>query len=195
MTLADTPRDHVLAYPEPPPTAVAVQFDPRWDGGDAAELWGALEGLFPYCLRLAGGRRADAEDLRMTVLLKAIEALARGDTFACDGAWLRRALRNQAIDQWRAAERHARLLGEPLHGLTRAAAPPSPEAALLSCEAARQIAAALGRLPAGQRLALELRCLEELPYAEVARRLCTTEPTARKRVELARRALAAGLEA
>jgi RNA polymerase sigma-70 factor (ECF subfamily) len=52
----------------------------------------------------------------------------------------------------------------------------------------------LERLSEKQRRALQLRIVDELPYAEVARRLGTTEPTARARVSRALRTLAVALE-
>ncbi|HTW12294.1 MAG TPA: sigma-70 family RNA polymerase sigma factor [Solirubrobacteraceae bacterium] len=52
----------------------------------------------------------------------------------------------------------------------------------------------LRKLSDDQRDALQLRIVEELPYQEVARRLGTTEPTARARVSRGLRALAAALE-
>ncbi|MGH2858755.1 MAG: RNA polymerase sigma factor [Solirubrobacteraceae bacterium] len=56
------------------------------------------------------------------------------------------------------------------------------------------LGAELRRLSEGQRLALKLRIVDELPYPEVARRLGTSEPTARARVSRGLRALAAALE-
>jgi RNA polymerase sigma factor (sigma-70 family) len=56
------------------------------------------------------------------------------------------------------------------------------------------LGAELMKLSEKQRRAIELRIVEELPYPEVARRLGTTEPTARARVSRALRALAVALE-
>lgn len=56
------------------------------------------------------------------------------------------------------------------------------------------LGAELIKLSENQRRALELRIVEELPYPEVARRLGTTEPTARARVSRGLRALAAALD-
>jgi RNA polymerase sigma factor (sigma-70 family) len=53
-----------------------------------------------------------------------------------------------------------------------------------------ELGAALTRLPSEQRDALELRVVQECSYAEVARRLAVSEPTARQRVSRALRALA-----
>lgn len=56
------------------------------------------------------------------------------------------------------------------------------------------LAAELQKLSEDQRRAIQLRIVEELPYAEVARALGTTEPTARARVSRGLRALATALE-
>lgn len=56
------------------------------------------------------------------------------------------------------------------------------------------VAAELGRLSAGQRDALGLRVVDELPFSEVARRLGISEQTARARVSRGLRALATALE-
>jgi RNA polymerase sigma factor (sigma-70 family) len=56
------------------------------------------------------------------------------------------------------------------------------------------LGAELEKLSEKQRRALQLRIVEELPYPEVARRLGTTEPTARARVSRGLRALAVALD-
>ena len=56
------------------------------------------------------------------------------------------------------------------------------------------LGAALDKLPAGQRAALELRVVQDLPYQEVAARLDTSELTARMRVSRALRALSAHMK-
>jgi RNA polymerase sigma factor (sigma-70 family) len=56
-------------------------------------------------------------------------------------------------------------------------------------ELRRELALALATISDGTRGALELRVVDELPYAEVARRLKISEPTARARVSRGLRAL------
>jgi len=56
------------------------------------------------------------------------------------------------------------------------------------------LGAALDKLPAGQRAALELRVVQDLSYQEVAARLETSELTARMRVSRALRALSAHMK-
>jgi RNA polymerase sigma factor (sigma-70 family) len=56
-------------------------------------------------------------------------------------------------------------------------------------ELRRELALALATLSDDTRRALELRVVDELPYAEVARRLEVSEPTARARVSRGLRAL------
>jgi RNA polymerase sigma-70 factor (ECF subfamily) len=52
----------------------------------------------------------------------------------------------------------------------------------------------LERLPADQQMAIRLRIVEELPYPEVAARMCVNEPAARARVSRGLRELADALE-
>jgi RNA polymerase sigma-70 factor (ECF subfamily) len=56
------------------------------------------------------------------------------------------------------------------------------------------LAGELARLSAGQRQALELRIVRELPYPQVAQQLGIAEPAARARVSRALRVLALALE-
>jgi RNA polymerase sigma-70 factor (ECF subfamily) len=56
-------------------------------------------------------------------------------------------------------------------------------------ELRRELAGALDTLSEDTRRALELRIVHELPFADVARRLSITEPTARARVSRGLRAL------
>lgn len=58
----------------------------------------------------------------------------------------------------------------------------------------QQVHAALEELPAGQAQAVSLGVGEELPYAEVARRLGCTEGAARVRVSRALAAMASHLD-
>ena len=57
------------------------------------------------------------------------------------------------------------------------------------------VAAGVDGLPAEQRVAVQLRLVEELPYQEVAARLDISEQAARARVSRALRSLAARLDA
>jgi len=56
------------------------------------------------------------------------------------------------------------------------------------------VARELQTLPTGHRDALRLRVVDELAYADVARRLNVSEPTARARVSRALRALGRALD-
>lgn len=59
----------------------------------------------------------------------------------------------------------------------------------------RTVRTGLTELSAGNREALQLRIVDELPYEQVAARLGVSQQTARARVSRALRALAVGLEA
>jgi RNA polymerase sigma factor (sigma-70 family) len=63
------------------------------------------------------------------------------------------------------------------------------------CDVRRRLKLELGRLSEEQRQALQLRVVEETPYAEVARRLGVSEQAARARVSRGLRALQRALAA
>jgi RNA polymerase sigma factor (sigma-70 family) len=115
----------------------------------------------------------------------------RGRSEAEQGAWLMVIAQRQLSRYWRKgkAERKAlqRLGLEPpeadandLEALERLAGQ-----AILR----RELVAAVAELNADQREALELRIIEDAPYAEIATRLGISEPTARARVSRALRTL------
>lgn len=120
----------------------------------------------------------------------------RGATSADAAGWLYGIARNQLAlyhRRGRAQQRALRRLG-----LERPPAQPDliaqieREAEL--DELRRRTGEALGSLSERNRRAVELRVLQELPYAEVARRLGVTEETARARVSRSLTALASAIE-
>ena len=114
----------------------------------------------------------------------------RGGTDAEAVAWLYGIARNLARS-WRRrgrVEQAARMrLGMPLRDPADDVAETDERVAagLLAPAIARAVQA----LPQEQRQAVELRVVDQLPYAEVARRLACTEATARQRVLRALRTL------
>lgn len=133
----------------------------RDDGFDAFAL-----AVSPRPLRTAGlvvGREA-AEDLVQDVLARMYVAWPRvrePESYAA------RALTNAVRARWRAGARQPELLVADPGSATDAEA---PDTARRHAERDR-LAAALGLLPARQRLAVVLRHVEDLPEAEVARQM------------------------
>ena len=116
----------------------------------------------------------------------------RGTSAEQEQGWLFSIARSALSHYWRDGhvERCALArLGVPAVGLS------DPEIARIEelagpAELATDLAQAMDALPGDQRLAVELRVIEECGYAEVAARLGVSEQTARARVSRGLRALA-----
>jgi RNA polymerase sigma-70 factor (ECF subfamily) len=124
--------------------------------------------------RLAGDADMAREVVQATVC-KAIASLAafRGD--AALSTWLAACCRNEIAALYRRGPRSGREIslddGEARHGPPLAAAADGPEASLLRQERAELVHRALDELPPRYGKALEWKYLENLPVAEIARRL------------------------
>jgi RNA polymerase sigma-70 factor (ECF subfamily) len=123
------------------------------------------------------GRVTEAEDLTERVFLKAWEAMGRyqqrGSGFS---PWLYRIARNAIIDHRRTKKDTLSLEDLPLptaaEGLT-------PEEALVEREEARNLQAAIARLPEEQQEVVILRFIEGISHAEVATVIGKSEGTSR----------------
>lgn len=154
------------------------------------EFWRhARAPLLRTCKSVASGNLSDAEDLLATVACRAWEQFPRRAFDLRSGiAWCRAVARNLAADSHRARVRYPHEELEELEELEA----PDPERAAMARRLLRDVAERLRCLPAAQRAALQLRCVDGESYGGVARGLCTTELNARKLVQLARRSLRAG---
>jgi len=125
-----------------------------------------LPAVFAYLMRASGGDRPLAEDVCADAYLDALAAWRTGRAPAdLSAAWFTGIARHKLLDAFRRAEREHRKLalvhaGEPAEAPDDFAAVDRAE--LLSC--AR-------RLPPMQRAVLALRYGDDLPIAEIARRL------------------------
>jgi RNA polymerase sigma-70 factor (ECF subfamily) len=172
---------------------------PAARAGSAEALGRALEACRGYLLLIAQQELDDdlrakggASDLVQETFLKAHRHFARfhGDSEAELLAWLRRLLLNNLANfraqyheaQKRQAAREVTLdggsSGDRDGGL--AAALPSPSKAAIGNEQALALERALERLPDDYRLVLRLHYQEELPFAEIGRRMSRTANAARK---------------
>ncbi len=148
-------------------------------------------------LRILGDPGA-AEEVTMDVYLQVWRQAVRWDA-ARGGptAWLLTIARTRALDRRRSVmlqRRHQAPLA-PARALP--AVDGDPEAAALVAERGRVVRAALLRLPAEQRRALELAYFGGLSHAEIARTLAAPLGTVKTRIRSAMlrlRALLAGLE-
>lgn len=121
----------------------------------------------------------------------------RGSTDSTAAAWLYTIAKRQLARYYRKRRVEARAVRRL--GIQRPALDDQQEAQIEElaelAELRRKLRSELSRLSVRNREALQLRVIEDLPYAEVARRLGISEQTARARVSRGLKALAAALNA
>lgn len=189
---SDLPLELTLPLP---PREGEPEFLARALAGDH-EAYASL--VRPYeraAYRLAAaitGRSADAEEAMQNGLVKAYRSLHRFRPGAAFRPWLLRIVVNEAHNVLRAEQRHRRL-GSRAAGV-HAAAEAGLDDAVIQREEAETVLAALGRLPAPDRLALALRYFAELPDAEAAGLVGVSTEAYRVRLVRARKRLQALLE-
>ncbi len=127
----------------------------------------ALPQVYGYLLPRCGSV-AVAEDLTAETFVAAVSAVRRGELAEVTIAWLVAVARHKLVDHWRRLGREQR--GVAALERERAVSG-DPWTEVLDLDAAH---AALGRLPAPQRLALTLRYLDGLSVPEVAEHLGRT---------------------
>lgn len=147
------------------------------------------ERVFRLCLHVTG-RRADAEDALQEAFLAAHRTRGAFRGEASPSTWLYRIALRTAL-RVKARRR-----------LTEPAGPVDPElpgadgpAEVAAREEGRRLLAALGRLSADHRAVLSLAALEGLSHREMAEVLGVPEGTVWSRLHLARKRLAAELDA
>ena len=167
----------------------------RLAAGDSAALWelwqhhqGELRGL---CRRWMGGRAEDAEDALSTAMLKAWEVLPRQAAELVNvRAWLLRLTYNVCMDFHREHQRRARLVSglgaRDVPSPDSAAAPTSPEEALLLRELRSRVRHAIRDLPARLKEPVVLRFFRGMPHRDIAERLKLSSDNVRKRLQYAR---------
>jgi RNA polymerase sigma-70 factor, ECF subfamily len=163
----------------------------RFRGGDGRafdEIVARHEGrVFSIAIRICR-HREDARDVTQDVFVTALRTLAsfRGDAQLT--TWLHRVTVNASLDLVRKRQRRE---GPPLDDVgERSDEAPGPEVAAIESVRAREVHAALGRIPADQRAVIVLHDLQGLDYAEVAGALEVPVGTVKSRIHRARLALA-----
>ena len=149
--------------------------------------------LHALCRRIIGDD-ADALDACQEALISLARGLPRFDGRSSFATWAHRVATNCALDELRRRQRR------PQPGLAEATGARAPAAANLAIpandEGAERVAArldvdaALARLPADYRVAVVLRDLCDLSYAEIAEVLGVPPGTVRSRIARGRTALA-----
>jgi len=132
------------------------------------------EGVYRWIRRLVNDDEA-ARDLTQDTFLRSFRALSGFRGEAAFGTWLRTIAANVARSHLR-HEAGRQLV--PLDAELASEAPP-PDAGLATAEARVALAHALERLPPRQREVVMLRVWSDLPYAEIARRVGSSENAAK----------------
>lgn len=151
------------------------------EGRAVAELYAGCFRRLVVQLYAVTGDLAEAQDVVQEAFVRALDAPGRFADVSNPEAWLRTVAVNLAISRLR----RRRVLERILH---RSVPPspvpdPSPEHVALM--------GALHRLPAGQRYAIALHYLVDLPIEQVAETLGVTVGTVKSRLSRGRTALAA----
>lgn len=165
--------------------------------GFAAEALPHLDAVYGFALRLARGRRDDAEDLVQDTFLRAYKAWARYENNTNCRSWLFTICRNVFLRRQEKRGRQEIPAGEidadieASPGTSAFAPVPSmdPETAFFDSFLDDEVLEAVDRLPAEFREAVMLSDLEGLSYAEIAASLDVPIGTVRSRLYRGRRLL------
>ena len=148
------------------------------------------DGLFRY-FWASTGRVCDAEDLVQEFFVRLARSGGGLRTAQCEKAWLFTTARNLAIDWHRRHYRRAEVPAEEdLALLEYGGTSDDPDAAFL----ARELTAALARLPEEQRTAAQLRLWEDLSLQEIADIQQVPLQTAASRIRYALQSLRISLQ-
>jgi RNA polymerase sigma-70 factor (ECF subfamily) len=145
--------------------------------------------LFNYVARVLGGDRALAEDICQEVFIRVHRSLARFDHRCLFTTWLFQVAKHRVVDELRARERRGRppVDIESVPHLSLAMVPAD------SVEEMDVVWRAIGSLNVDLKMALLLRDVVGLSYAEIADALETTLATVKWRIYKAREIVAAEL--
>jgi RNA polymerase sigma-70 factor (ECF subfamily) len=145
--------------------------------------------LFNYVVRVLCGDRAFAEDLCQEIFLRVYQALPAFDSRCQFTTWLFQVAKHRVVDELRARERRGRpsVQLDAVPNLHLAVAPTD---AVDSMDAVWR---AIGALNVDLRMALLLRDVVGLSYAEIAEALDTTLTTVKWRIYKARETVVAEL--
>ena len=146
--------------------------------------------LFNYITRVLSGDRALAEDMCQEVFLRVYQALPGFDNRCQFTTWLFQVAKHRVVDELRARERR----GRPAIELDVIAHLHPVAAEADSVEEMDAVWRAIGTLSLDLKMALLLRDVVGLSYAEIAESLDTTLATVKWRIYKARETVAADLQ-
>lgn len=148
------------------------------------------------------GPRGAREDLVQEVFLRVIRSRERYRPTARFSTWLYRIAYNLAVNETQRGGPEALSLDQPVAtgradefslGDLQEAHAPDPSQALEQEDVVRAVRAAIARLPEQQRMALVLAKYHDLPHAEIAQVLGSSEKAVKSLVHRARESLRAWL--
>ncbi len=148
------------------------------------------------------GPRGAREDLVQEVFLRVIRSRERYRPTARFSTWLYRIAYNLAVNETQRGGPEALSLDQPAApglggdlslGELQESHSPDPSSALEQEDVVRAVRAAIARLPEQQRLALVLAKYHDLPYAEIAQVLGSSEKAVKSLIHRARESLRAWL--
>ena len=145
--------------------------------------------LYNYIARILGGDRALAEDMCQEVFLRVYQALPGFDNRCQFTTWLFQVAKHRVVDELRARERRGRPTVE-LSSAPQLYLSVSPAEPIESMEAVWE---AIAGLSLDLKMALLLRDVVGLSYAEIAEALETTLATVKWRIYKARETVVAEL--
>ncbi len=145
--------------------------------------------LFNYIARILGGDRALAEDVCQEVFLRVYQALPGFDARCQFTTWLFQVAKHRVVDELRARERR----GRPTVELSSAPQLHLSVAPVEPIESMEAVWEAIARLSLDLKMALLLRDVVGLSYAEIAEALETTLATVKWRIYKARETVVAEL--
>jgi len=145
--------------------------------------------LYNYIARILGGDRALAEDVCQEVFLRVYQALPGFDNRCQFTTWLFQVAKHRVVDELRARERR----GRPTVELSSAPQLHLSVAPVEPIESMEAVWEAIARLSLDLKMALLLRDVVGLSYAEIAEALETTLATVKWRIYKARETVVAEL--
>ncbi len=168
----------------------------RCRAGDSAAWEEIVRGFSRRVYNLAyrfTGRHEQAEDLTQEVFVRVYRSLDQYDPQAGDlSNWLMRLARNLVIDDYRRRTRTPTDLGDDLdqHEYHLRSGQDTPDRGVERNERARQVRAAISKLPPDLRECVILRDIEELTYQEIVEILGIPLGTVKSRINRGRIELA-----
>lgn len=162
-------------------------------GGDAEAMDRLLrrhyDRVHAVCRRIAGGTR-DADDAAQEAMIRIVRSLDRFDGRSAFGTWVYRIATNAALDELRRRRRRPHLHLVDDDDQPREEADEVAEQRIEGVSDRLAIDAALADLPEEFRVAVVMRDVGDLDYAEIAAALDVPVGTVKSRIARGRRLLA-----